>query len=82
MSHKEGLHNLHISSDIIRMMTSRNWNGQGIWHAWDKNAYKVKPEGISPLGRLKHRWKDNIKVNLKEMECEGMDWIHLAQDRD
>jgi hypothetical protein len=28
-----------------------------------------------------HRWEDNIKVNVKEIECEVVDWIHLAQDR-
>jgi hypothetical protein len=29
-----------------------------------------------------HRWEDNIKMYFKETECEGMDWMHLAQDRD
>jgi hypothetical protein len=34
------------------------------------------------LGRPRCRWKDNIKMNLQEVECGGMDWIKLAQDRD
>ena len=40
-----------------------------------------KPEGKRPLGRPKHRWEDNIKMDLQEV-CGGMDWIELAQDRD
>ena len=41
-----------------------------------------KPEGQRPLGRPRHRWEDNIKMDLQEVGCEGMDWIELAQDRD
>ena len=41
-----------------------------------------KPEGKRPLGRTRHRWEDNIKMDLQEVGCEGMDWIKLAQDRD
>jgi len=39
----------------------------------------VKPEGKRPLGRPRRRWEDNIKMDLKEMGCEGMDWIELDQ---
>ena len=35
-----------------------------------------------PLGRLRHRWLDSIKMNLQEAGCGGMDWIELALDRD
>jgi len=41
-----------------------------------------KPEGKRPPGRLRHRWEKNIKLDLHEMGCGGMDWIELAQDRD
>jgi hypothetical protein len=41
-----------------------------------------KPDGKRPLGRTRRRWEDNIKVDLEEVECGGMDWIKLAQDRD
>ena len=41
-----------------------------------------KPEGKRPLGRPRDRWEDNIKMDLKEVGCEGMDWISVAQDRD
>jgi hypothetical protein len=41
-----------------------------------------KPEGKRPLGRPKNRWEDNIKMDLQELGCGGMDWIELVQDRD
>jgi hypothetical protein len=41
-----------------------------------------KPEVKRPLGRLRHRWECNIKMDFHEVRCEGMDWIKLAQDRD
>jgi hypothetical protein len=41
-----------------------------------------KPEEQKPLVRSRCRWEDNIKINLTETGCDGMDWIHLAQDRD
>jgi hypothetical protein len=50
-----------------------------------RGVYRVlvgKCEGKRPLGRPRHRWKDNIKMDLQEVGCGGMDWIELAQDRD
>ena len=41
-----------------------------------------KPEGKRPLGRPRRRWEDNIKMDLQEVGCEGMDWIDVAQNRD
>ena len=41
-----------------------------------------KPEGKRPLGRPSYRWDDNIKMDLQEVGCGGMNWIDLAQDRD
>jgi hypothetical protein len=41
-----------------------------------------KLEGKRPLGRHRRRWEDNIKKDLQEVRCGGMDWIELAQDRD
>ena len=50
-----------------------------------KGVYRVlvgKPEGKRPLGKPRSRWEDNIKMDLQEVGCGGMDWIELAQDRD
>jgi hypothetical protein len=50
-----------------------------------RNAHSLlveKPEGKRALGRPRHRWKDNIRMDLREIGWEGVDWIHLIQDRD
>jgi hypothetical protein len=50
-----------------------------------RNAYRIlvgKPEGKRPLGRPRRRWVDNIKMNLREIEWDGMDCTDLAQNRD
>ena len=41
-----------------------------------------KSEGKRPLGRPRRRWEDNSKLDFQEVECEGMDWIELAEDRE
>jgi hypothetical protein len=41
-----------------------------------------KPEGKRPTGRPRCRWEGNIKMELQEVDCGGMDWCGLAQDRD
>jgi hypothetical protein len=49
-----------------------------------RNAYRIlvgKPEGKIPLGRPRYRWVDNIKIDLRQIGWDGMDWIDLAQDR-
>jgi hypothetical protein len=46
-----------------------------------RNACRVfvrKPEERRPLGRPRHRWVDNIKMDVREIEWDGMDWIDLA----
>jgi len=53
--------------------------GEGI------GVYRVlvgKPEGKRPLERHRRRWEDNIKIDVQEVGCGGMDWIELAQDTD
>jgi len=50
-----------------------------------RGVYRVlvgKPEGKRPLGRSTCRWEDNIKMDLQEVGCGGMDWIELAQGRE
>jgi hypothetical protein len=51
----------------------------------EKNAYRIlvgNPEEKRPLGRPGRRWVDNIKMDLREIGWDGMDWIDLAQDMD
>jgi hypothetical protein len=48
-----------------------------------RGVYRVlvgRPEGKRPLGRLRLRWKDNIKMSLREIGIDGANWIQLAQD--
>jgi hypothetical protein len=50
-----------------------------------RNACRIlmgKPEGKSPLGRTRRKWMDNIKMDLRDIEWSGMDWIDVVQDRD
>ena len=50
-----------------------------------RNAYRIlvgKPEGKRPLGRPRHIWEDNIKIDLREVGCDLGDWIALAENRD
>jgi hypothetical protein len=50
-----------------------------------RNAYRLlvgKPEGKRPLRRPRRRWVGNIKMDLGEIRWDGVDWIHVAQDRD
>jgi hypothetical protein len=53
---------------------------------WEKRgAYRIlvgRLEGRRPLGRPRHRYEDNIKMDLQEVGWVGMNWIELAQDRD
>ena len=49
-----------------------------------RGVYRVlvgKPEGKRPPGTPRRRWEDNIKMGLQAVECGGMDWIYMAQDR-
>ena len=54
-------------------------------YRWGEGVYRVlveKPGGRRPLGRPRHRWVDNIRMDLQEVGCGYMDWIGLSQDRD
>jgi hypothetical protein len=51
----------------------------------ERKVYKVlagKPKGKRPLGRPRHRWREGIRTDLREIVLGGVDWIRLAQDRD
>jgi len=61
------------------------WEGHVARVGEGRGIYRVlvgKPEGKRTLGRLRRRWEDNIKMDVQEVGCGGMDWIELAQDRD
>jgi hypothetical protein len=85
--HNEELHNMYSSPIIIGMIKSRRmrWAGHVARMGEKQNACRVfvgKSEGKRPLGRPRHRLVDNSKVDLREIEWSGMDWIDLAQVRD
>jgi hypothetical protein len=83
--HSAELHNLYSSPDIIRQIKSRimRWAG----HVASMGRGKIcrvlvgKPEGKRPLERPRRKWEDGIRMDLREIGW-GMEWIHLAQDRD
>jgi hypothetical protein len=50
----------------------------------ERGVYRVllgRPKGKRPMGRPRHRWEDNIKLDLREIGIDGVNWIQLAQDR-
>jgi hypothetical protein len=70
----------------MRVIKSRRmkWAGHVARMGRGRGAYRVlvgRPEGKRPLGRPKSRWEDNIKLDLREIEIDGANWIRLAQDR-
>jgi hypothetical protein len=73
----------YSSPSIIRMIKSRRmrWAGHVTLMGAKRNAYRIlmgKPEGKRPLGRPRHRWLDNIKIDLREIGQGGMDWNDLT----
>jgi hypothetical protein len=85
--HNEELNDLYCSHNIVRAINSRRmrWAGHVARMGEKSGVYRAlveKPEGKRPLGRARSRWEDNIKMDLQEVRCVGMDWIDMAQDRD
>ena len=81
------LNDLYFSPNIVRVIKSRRmrWAGHVARMGERRCLYRIlvrKPEGRRPLGRPRRRWEDNIKMDLQEVGCGGVDWIELAQDRD
>jgi hypothetical protein len=71
---------------FIKIKSGRiRWAGHIARMGEKKNSYRIlmgKSEGKTPLGRPRRRWMGNIKMDLRGIEWDGMDWIDLAQDSD
>ena len=85
--HNEKLNDLYSSPSSVRVIKSRRikWAGHVARMRERTALHRVlvgKPEGKRPLGRPRRRWEDNIKMDLQEVRCGGMDWIELAHDKD
>jgi hypothetical protein len=80
--HNEELRYLCYMPRIIRIIKSRRmrWVGHVARMGENRNAYRLlvgKTEGKIPLRKPRHRWVDNIKMELVEMGWSGVDWIGL-----
>jgi hypothetical protein len=85
--YNEQLNNLYCSPNIVRVIKSRRmrWAGHIARMVEGRGVYRVlvgKPEGRRPLGRLRLRWEDNIRMDFREVGCGCVDWMELAQDRE
>ena len=73
-------------NNIIKIKSRRvRWTGHIARMGERRGVYKVmawKREEKRPLGKSRRRLEDNIKMDLQEVECGGMDWIDLAQNTD
>jgi len=84
--HNVELNDLYCSPNSVQVIKSRRmmWAGHVARMEERRGVYRVlvgKPEGKRPLGRHRRKWGDNIKKDLQDVECGGMDWIDVAQNR-
>jgi hypothetical protein len=74
--HNDELHNLYSSPNIVRVIKSKRmrWAGHMALMGEGRGVYRVlvgRPEGKRSLGRPRHRWEDNIKMDLREIVIDG-----------
>jgi hypothetical protein len=84
--HNDELHSLYSSPNIVRVIKSRRmrWAGHVARMGKGRDVHRIlvgRPEGKRPLGRPRHMWEDNIKMDLREIGIDVANWIQLAQDR-
>jgi hypothetical protein len=68
---------------LLGWLNQGGWGGRDMWHA-RRGVYMVlvwRPDGKRPLGRPRHRWEDNIKMDIRDRGIDGANWIRLVQDR-
>jgi hypothetical protein len=85
--HNEELNDLYSLPNIVRVVKSRRmrWAGHIARMGEGRVVHRIllgKPEGGRPLGRPRHRWENNIKMDLQEVVGGCGDWMERAQDRD
>jgi hypothetical protein len=79
---------VYVTDEQIKIINHKylqGWAGHVARMREKRNAYRILvglPEGKRPLGRPRLRWMDNIKMDLREIGWNGMDWINLAQNTD
>jgi hypothetical protein len=83
--HNDELHSLYSSPNIVKVIKSRRmrWAGHVTRMGEGRDVYRGlvgRPEGKRPLGRPGHRWEDNIRMDLREIGIDGVNWIRLAED--
>jgi hypothetical protein len=84
--HNDELNDLYSLPNIVWVIKSRmRWAGHVACMGEERGVQRVlvgKPDGKRPLRRPRHRWEDNIKMDLQEVGGGCGDWMALAQDRD
>jgi hypothetical protein len=80
------IQSLYSSLNIVSVIKSRRmrWMGHVARMGEGRGVYRIlvgRPKGKRPLGRPRRRWKDNIKMEVREMGIDESNWIRLAEDR-
>jgi hypothetical protein len=79
--HNDELHSLYSSPNTVRVIKLGEWGGWDMWHTWGREEVFTGFLLGGPKGRPRHRWEDNIKLDLREIGINGANWIQMAQDR-
>jgi hypothetical protein len=84
--HNDELHSLYSSPNIVRVIKPRRmrWAGHVARMGEGRGVYRVlvgRSEGKRPLGRRRRRWEDNIKLDLREIGIDGVNWIQVSHVR-